>query len=167
MRILGIDCGTAITGWAILRKKKNLSYQRIKLEDYGVVRTSKEMRIEQRLKKIYKEINDIIKKYKPSEVAAETLYYFKNRKTVISVGEARGVVLLSAAEAGLEVFDYTPLQVKQGVTGYGKAEKKQVQKMVKSILKLKDIPKPDDAADAIAVGICHLTSVKRKFHDKL
>ena len=113
-----------------------------------------------RLLIIFNELEKIINKYSPDHMAIEELFYFKNNKTVISVGEARGVILLAGIKNNLSIYEYTPLQVKIGITGYGKADKKQVQLMVKTILKLKEIPKPDDAADAIAIAITHINSLK-------
>lgn len=159
MLALGIDCGLAITGWSIVRKKGNS----FSVLGYGVIRTKAGESLPKRIKKLYDEITDKLVEYKPETVAIESLFYFKNQKTVMSVGQARGVVVLSAAEKGLEVYDYTPLQVKQAVTGYGKAAKDQVQQMVKRMLGLKKLPKPDDAADALAVAVCHLNSVQSKY----
>ena len=156
MRVLGIDIGTAITGWAIIEKTSN----KYKVHGYGVIRTSSEIPMPLRLSNIYESLIHLIGEYKPSHLAIEDLFFFKNQKTVIKVGQARGVVIVAAVNKGLEVFDYTPLQVKQAVTGYGRADKQQIQKMVKMILGLKEIPKPDDAADALAVGLCHLNSMK-------
>lgn len=156
MKILGIDCGLAITGWAVLEKSS--SSKPHKVHGYGVVRTPANTNLGLRLKTISEELRKIIKEFKPEEMAVESLFYFKNQKTVMSVGQARGVAILAGADSGLQTFDYAPLQVKMAVTGYGRAEKKQVQEMVKTILNLDEIPKPDDAADALAVGICHLNS---------
>lgn len=155
MRILGIDPGTAIVGYSIIEyENKNT-----KLLDYGCIYTSKDLPMDERLLQIFNELEEIIKKYNPEHMAVEELFYFKNNKTVISVGEARGVILLAGKKNGLKLGEYTPLQVKIGITGYGKADKKQVQLMVKTILKMKEIPKPDDAADAIAIAITHLNSL--------
>ncbi|MBN1331597.1 crossover junction endodeoxyribonuclease RuvC [Candidatus Dojkabacteria bacterium] len=159
MRVLGIDPGTAITGWAILENDLGMK-NNIKCIDYGVITTPAGLEMPLRLKDLYHELIEIIDKYKPESAAIEELFFFKNQKTVIKVGQARGVVIVALANAGLQIFDYTPLQVKQAVTGYGRAEKKQIQEMVRLITNLKEIPKPDDAADAIAVGICHLNSVR-------
>ena len=155
MRILGIDPGTAIVGYSIMEYKN----KKIKLIDYGCVYTSKDLPMEDRLLQIFNELENIIKKYNPEHMAVEELFYFKNNKTVISVGEARGVILLAGKKNGLKIGEYTPLQVKIGITGYGKADKKQVQLMVKTILNMKEIPKPDDAADAIAIAITHINSL--------
>ncbi|MBD3280893.1 crossover junction endodeoxyribonuclease RuvC [Candidatus Dojkabacteria bacterium] len=158
MRVLGIDPGTAITGWAVVENGRNVKNS-VTCVDYGVIRTPAGLDMPLRLKDLYEDLVGLIEKYRPTHAAIEELYFFKNQKTVIKVGQARGVVIIAAANSGLKVFDYTPLQVKQAVTGYGRAEKKQIQEMVKLIANLKEIPKPDDAADAIAVGICHLNSV--------
>jgi crossover junction endodeoxyribonuclease RuvC len=158
MRILGIDPGTAIMGWGIVendKKQKN----KIRLVDFGVIRTSPGLDMPIRLKDLYDGLVGVVKKYEPNACSIEDLFFFKNQKTVIKVGQARGVAILSAVNFDIPVFDYTPLQVKQAVTGYGRAEKDQVQKMVKLILGLSEIPKPDDAADALAVAICHCNSI--------
>lgn len=154
MRVLGIDPGTATVGISILDyvdKKFNLIY-------YGCIYTSKDLDMPQRLYEIYESLKKIIETYKPEVLAIEELFYFKNNKTVISVSQARGVMLLCAKENNMEIFEYTPLQVKIGITGYGRAEKQQVQIMVQKLLNLSEIPKPDDAADAIAVAITHINS---------
>ncbi len=155
MRILGIDPGTAIVGFSILDFENN----KFKVIDFGCIYTDKDMPMEDRLCKIYSELSEIIKKYQPSEMAIEELFYFKNNKTVISVGQARGVIILCGRQNNLKINHYTPLQVKTGITGYGKAEKKQIQLMVQRILGLKEIPKPDDAADALAIAITHINSM--------
>lgn len=155
MRILGIDPGTAIVGFSIIEYEN----KKINLLDYGCIYTDKNLPMEERLLEIFNGIEDIIKKYSPEHMAIEELFYFKNNKTVISVGEARGVILLAGKKNGLSIQGYTPLQVKIGITGYGKADKKQVQLMVKTLLKMKEIPKPDDAADAIAIAITHINSL--------
>jgi len=155
MIILGIDPGTATTGYGILQRENG----KLKMIDNGCVLTGKDLEMPQRLDILGREIRKIIDKFSPEIMAIEELFYFKNKKTVISVGQARGVAVFVGENAGVEVHEYTPLQVKQAVTGYGRAEKKQVQLMVKSILKLKDIPKPDDAADALAVAICCASSI--------
>lgn len=155
MRVLGIDPGTAIVGFSILDFENN----KFKVIDFGCIYTDKNMLMEDRLCKIYSELSEIIKKYQPTEMAIEELFYFKNNKTVISVGQARGVIVLCGRQNNLKINNYTPLQVKTGITGYGKAEKKQIQLMVQRILNLKEIPKPDDAADALAIAITHINSV--------
>ncbi len=151
MIILGIDPGIAILGYGIVEYKGS-SFRVI---DYGAVETTPDMIMPDRLSKVYDDLNSIINKYCPDAVAIEELFFNKNAKTAIKVGQARGVAILAAAQKNIEVFEYTPLQVKQGVVGYGRAEKKQVQIMVKTLLNLNKIPKPDDVADALAVAICH------------
>lgn len=158
MRILGIDPGTGITGWGVVEKKSNINNGKLSVVGYGVIRTSAGLDAPIRLKDIYSGISNLIEKYKPDEFAIEDLFFFKNQKTIIKVSQARGVAIVAATNQDIPVFDYTPLQVKQAVTGYGRAEKQQVQKMIKIILNLKEIPKPDDAADALAVAICHMNS---------
>ncbi len=149
MIILGIDPGFARTGYGIIEEKnKNL-----RVLAYGCLSTPSGLIFEKRLKKIREGLNDLIKKYKPTVCAVEKIFFCKNTKTAIDVGQARGVVILTAAEKNLEIREFTPLQVKQSLTGYGKAEKQQIQKMVKIILNLREIPKPDDAADALALAI--------------
>ena len=155
MIILGVDPGLATLGYACVEKNGN-NFKKI---DYGTITTPADMKNIDRLEKIYNELNDIIKKYSPQQMAVEELFFNKNVKTAIKVGQARGVILLTGAQAGLEVGEYTPLQVKQAVVGYGRASKMQVQQMVKALLSLDKIPKPDDAADALAVSICHGHSV--------
>ena len=156
MRIIGIDPGTAICGYSVLDYIGN----KFTLLDYGVVTTPANSDLEKRLYTIYQELKELIEKHQPQFLAVEDLFFNTNAKTALSVGHARGVILLLGAMMGLEVFSYTPLQVKQSVVGYGRAEKKQIQEMVKLILNMEKIPKPDDAADAIAVAICHGHSYK-------
>ncbi|WP_156683953.1 crossover junction endodeoxyribonuclease RuvC [Oceanivirga miroungae] len=162
MRVLGIDPGTAIVGYSILE----LENGKYNLIDYGCIYTDKDTKMEVRLEQIYDRLDTIIKLYKPSEMAIEDLYFFKNQKTVIKVSQARGVINLAAIKNGLDITDYTPLQVKMGVCSYGRATKSQVQEMVKLILSLDEIPKPDDAADAIAIAITHLNSMNIPKIDK-
>lgn len=160
MKVIGIDCGLAITGWAVLEKNSNMLNKCPRVINYGVIRTEAGMKNGERLSKLYDDLASLIKKYKPDAAAIEDLFYFKNQKTVIKVGQARGVTILAAQKLKLDIFDYTPLQVKQAVCGYGRATKDQVQRMVKAILRLEKIPKPDDAADALAIAICHANSVR-------
>lgn len=150
MTILGIDPGTAILGYGCIKADKNKN----KLLGYGCLKTPKNLDDAARLKIIYRELIKLIKKFRPDCLAAEEIFFFKNSKTVISVSQARGVAILAAANLGIPVCEFTPLQVKQAVTGYGRAEKQQVQKMVKLLLELSEIPRPDDAADALAIAIC-------------
>ncbi|MBQ3493871.1 MAG: crossover junction endodeoxyribonuclease RuvC [Clostridia bacterium] len=151
MRILGIDPGYALVGFGVLDYNNN----RYDVVDYGVISTPKEENLPNRLMTIAKCLEQIIDTYKPDVVAVEELFFFKNQKTVIPVAEARGVIILTCMQKNLSIFEYTPLQIKQALTGNGRAEKAQIQFMTKTILGLEKIPKPDDAADAIAVAICH------------
>ena len=153
MRVLGIDPGYAIVGWGVVEYISN----RFAPIGYGAVITEKDTPFEQRLVEIYESVFDICKRYQPEALSIEKLYYQHNQTTVIGVAEARGVILLAAAQAGLPIYEYTPMQVKQAVTGYGKAVKKQVQEMTRILLHLPAVPKPDDTADALAMAItfCH------------
>ncbi|OGI22587.1 MAG: crossover junction endodeoxyribonuclease RuvC [Candidatus Moranbacteria bacterium RIFOXYA1_FULL_44_8] len=158
MRIIGIDPGTATTGWAVVEEvKKNP-----RLIACGCINTSKFNSDAERLVEMGRDIGSLIKKYKPDEAAIEDLFFFKNLKTAITVAQARGVILYEIKKNGVSLSNYTPLQGKQALTGYGRAEKKQIQIMVKNILKLRSAPKPDDAADAVAIAICHLNSRMRE-----
>jgi len=161
MKVLGIDIGIATTGWSIIEKE--ISSNKSNLIAYGAITTFPDEIFEVRLKSLYEGVQSIIKEYSPTELAIESLFYFKNQKTVMSVSQARGVVLLACVQEKLDCFNYTPLQVKTAVTGYGKAEKKQIQKMVKLIYKLNEVPKPDDVADAIAIATCHLNSIGKNY----
>lgn len=154
MRIIGIDPGYAIVGFGVLEYNK----ARFSVVEYGAVTTPTDMDFNQRLCEIYSDLCYIFDKYKPDFLSIERLYFTSNQKTAIAVAQARGVTLLAAKQRGIEIFEYTPLQVKQSVTGYGKAVKKQVQEMTKRILDLDEIPKPDDTADALAMAICHAHS---------
>lgn len=151
MVILGIDPGFAIVGWGVLESYKG----QFRVMGYGSIQTKAGLPIEERLNQIFDGMNTIIDKYKPDAMAIEELFWNTNQKTGISVAEARGVIITSAYRKGLKIAEYTPLQVKQAVVGYGRAEKKQVIAMVTSILKLPKPPKPDDTADALAIAICH------------
>ncbi len=154
MIILGIDPGYAIVGYGVIKYEAN----RFTVLDYGAITTPAGMPFVERLEIIYDELNVIMAKFKPEAMAIEKLFYNTNQKTVIDVAQARGVTVLAAKKNGLSMFEYTPLQVKQSVVGYGRAEKKQVQEMTRVILKLEKIPKPDDTADALAMAICHAHS---------
>lgn len=158
MIVLGIDPGTAITGFGLVEYEKGQE----KLLDYGTIRTASDLPMHERLLLIHKEMNRILDQYEPQAVAIEELFHHKNAKTVITVAQSRGVLLMTAASRGLEIGEYTPLQVKQAVCGYGTAEKRQVQLMVQKILKMDHIVKPDDAADALAIAICHIHSRRMK-----
>ena len=154
MIILGIDPGLAIVGWGVIEYKNS----RFRTVAYGSVQTPAGMRTEERLKLIFEGINGLIEKYRPDAVAVEELFFNTNITTGIRVAEARGVILLCAECAGIKTYEYTPLQVKQAVVGYGRAEKKQVITMVTMLLGLPKPPKPDDTADALAIAICHAHS---------
>lgn len=151
MIILGIDPGTATTGFGLIQKKANNTFA---LLDFGVISTKATSSDADRLKTIVNDLVVLIKKYKPELVAIEKLFFNSNQKTAMTVSQARGAILLTLAQHNLKVLEFTPLQVKNRLCGYGKAEKKQVQFMVKQIFKLSKIPKPDDAADAIAIALC-------------
>lgn len=151
MIILGIDPGYAIVGWGVIEYTSN----RFTVVDYGAVTTEAGTPFNDRLKAVYDGIDSIMKRYSPEALSIEKLFYNTNAKTVIDVAQARGVINLAAVQNNIPIFEYTPLQVKQSVVGYGRAEKKQVQEMTRVILKLAKIPKPDDTADALAMAICH------------
>ena len=156
MKILGIDPGYAIIGYGIIdTEKPNM------VIDYGAITTPKEQSLPQRLDAIDGSLKFLFEKYKPDVVAIEELFYFKNQKTVIQVAQARGVIILACQKYCGNIYEYTPLQIKQALTGHGRAEKAQIQYMVKAILNLPCIPKPDDAADALAVAICHSQTTPR------
>ena len=151
MRILGIDPGYAIVGYGMI-EHQNCRFRPL---EYGAILTEAGEEFNDRLKNIYLDLQELLRQFEPEAVAVERLYFTTNQKTGIDVAQARGVILLAATLAGIPVYEYTPLQVKQAVAGYGKAEKMQVMAMTRRILKLKEIPKPDDAADALAIAICH------------
>lgn len=154
MRILGIDPGLAIVGWGVLEYNGNC----FRTLGYGSVQTPSTMSTEQRLVEIYRGIGELIDTYAPDCMSIEEIFFNTNQTTGIRVSEARGVILLAAAQKGINIFEYTPLQVKQAVVGYGRAEKKQVISMVTMLLGLEKPPKPDDTADALALAICHAHS---------
>ncbi|PYG88843.1 Holliday junction endonuclease RuvC [Ruminiclostridium sufflavum DSM 19573] len=156
MIIMGIDPGFAITGYGVVKYEGN----RFSVLEYGAVTTEASMKLSQRLLVLYNELEILIDKFKPDAIAIEELFFNKNIKTALNVGHGRGVSVLAAAKAGVEIYEYTPLQVKQSVVGYGRAEKTQIQQMVKAILNLSAIPKPDDVADALAIAICHGNSYR-------
>lgn len=163
MRVLGIDPGYAILGWGIIDVEGN----HFRAVDYGAVTTEAGTDMPSRLKVLYNELMEIIAEYNPDEVSIEELFFNTNNKTAIFVGQARGVAILACVNSGVEIYEYTPLQIKQGLSGYGRADKKQIQKLVKTMLNLKEIPKPDDTADALAAAICHgYTASSRKRMEK-
>lgn len=151
MVIFGIDPGYAIVGCGIVKYEKN----NFTLMGYGAVTTDKDMPFNKRLSKIYDDLTELLQKFKPDAVSIERLYFNTNQKTAIDVAQARGVIVLAVEQAGIPLYEYTPLQVKQSIVGYGRAEKFQVQEMTRMFLHLDKIPKPDDAADALALAICH------------
>ncbi|MQC27091.1 MAG: crossover junction endodeoxyribonuclease RuvC [Chloroflexi bacterium] len=159
MLAIGIDPGTAITGYGLVRADASGDLQAV---DWGVILTPVNTPIAQRLSQIYAGLNTVLKKHKPETAAVESLFFQKNVRTAMSVGQARGVVLLALQEAGLSITDYGPKEIKQAITGYGGADKRQMQSMVRTLLDLPEDPQPDDAADALAVAICHLHSVHRQ-----
>ena len=154
MLILGIDPGYAIVGYGLVEYQSN----RFRTVDYGAITTPAGMDFSQRLEMIYRQMQILLTKYHPQAVAVEKLYFQNNQKTAIDVAQARGVILLAARLAGIELFEYTPLQVKSSVVGYGQAVKKQVQEMTRMLLHLDAVPEPDDTADALAIAICHAHS---------
>jgi crossover junction endodeoxyribonuclease RuvC len=158
MIILGVDPGTATTGFSIIKNGKGKQ----ELLDFGVVFTDKKKRSEVRLREICEGLENLVKKWRVDEISLELVFFNTNAKTVLAVGESRGIVKLVAAKNNLPIFEYTPLQVKIALTGYGLAEKGQVGKMVQKAFGLKSVPKPDDAADAVAIGLCHCFSRKIK-----
>lgn len=151
MIILGIDPGYAIVGYGVIDYRNN----HFSVIDYGAILTDAKTPFNERLEIIYDELTSVIEKYNPEAMAIEKVFYNSNAKTVIDVSQARGVIMLAAQKKKLPAYEYTPLQVKQSVVGYGRAEKKQVQEMTKRILALEKVPKPDDTADALAMAICH------------
>jgi crossover junction endodeoxyribonuclease RuvC len=161
--ILGIDPGLATMGFGVIKYTDN----KLKMIDYGTVITKAGVPLPKRLNIIYDCMDELIKKFKPDAIAFEELFFNTNVKTALIVGHARGAAVVAAEKSGCELFEYTPLQVKQAVCGYGRADKSQIQSMVKILLCLKDIPKPDDAADALAVAICHAHSSKFKDNFKI
>lgn len=154
MRIIGIDPGYAIVGYGVIDYIGN----KFKIVEYGAITTESNQNMNERFKSIHDDLNTIIERTKPEFLAIEELFFNSNQKTAINVAQARGVLLLSALNHDISIHEYTPLQVKQAVVGYGRAEKKQVQLLVKSILGLEKVPKPDDTADALAIAVCHAHS---------
>ncbi len=158
MRVLGIDPGSLKSGYGLVDSHQG----DLALVEYGVIRTRPNAPLAQRLLQISTRLQALIQQYKPQEIAVEDLFVAKNAKSSLKLGHARGAILLTATQAGLDVAEYTPLEVKQAVVGYGRADKSQVQQMVKVLLKLQEIPSPDDAADALAIAICHHHSAKMR-----
>lgn len=151
MRILGIDPGLAIVGYGVIDAEAS----RLKIVDYGTVETGPEMPLPRRLERIYAGVQALIAQFSPEAIAIEELFFYRNVTTAIAVGHARGVAMLACTQTDTDMFEYTPMQVKLAVTGHGHAQKAQVQQMVRMLLNLREIPRPDDAADALAIAICH------------
>ena len=156
MLVLGIDPGTAITGYGLVREDG----AGLTLVDYGVITTAAGQPLPERLQAIYGGLADVARRHEPEEAAVEELFFSRNARTALSVGHARGVTLLALADAGLPIHEYKPLEIKQAITGYGGAGKQQVQEMVRLLLNLDHVPQPDDAADAVAVAVCHIHSAR-------
>ncbi len=156
MSVLGVDPGTATTGYGIVEEQGD----RIVALNYGVVITPARWGLAQRLQEIYRQLRVLVDEWRPESAAVEELFFSKNARTALAVGHARGVVLLALADAGVPVYEYKPAQVKEAITGYGAAPKEQMQLMVQRLLGLAQIPSPDDAADALALAICHVHSVR-------
>lgn len=152
MKILGIDPGTAITGWGYVQNESSNKFKNIQ---YGTITTPAKSSLASRLQTIYEDLEQLIDQLQPEAVAIEKLFFNTNAKTAMSVGHARGIIMLVPTLKNIPVYEYTPLQIKQGITGYGRANKKQVQAMVTTLLKLNNIPKPDDAADGLACAVTH------------
>jgi crossover junction endodeoxyribonuclease RuvC len=160
MLAIGIDPGTAITGYGLIEENEDGS---LSVVDYGAILTSADTSMPERLLELYLRLRELLLLHHPQSGAVEKLFFQRNVRTALAVGQARGVALLALAESGVPVSEYTPLEVKQAVAGYGGADKNQVQQMVRALLGLSDIPRPDDAADALAVAICHLHSSRTQF----
>ena len=159
MLAIGIDPGTAITGYGLVREEQDGS---LSVVDYGVIQTSADEKMPERLVQLYHKLKVIIDLHSPQSGAVEKLFFARNVRTALTVGQARGIALLALAESGVTIAEYSPNEVKQAVAGFGGADKKQVQKMVQALLDLEQIPQPDDAADALAVAICHLHSARMR-----
>lgn len=159
MLVIGIDPGTATTGYGLVWECEDGS---LKVEDFGVIQTAAELPMPQRLLQLHQELQKILLLHQPAGGAVEKLFFQRNVRTALSVGQARGVALLALAEARISVAEYTPMEVKQAIAGYGGADKNQIQQMVKALLGLDGVPRPDDAADALAVAICHVHSARMR-----
>lgn len=159
MLVIGIDPGTAITGYGIIAELPDKTLQMV---ECGAIRTPAKMAAEERLKTLHARLADILQTHQPDCAAVEKLYFQRNVRTALQVGQARGVIVLALSQADVPVYEYNPMDVKLAVTGYGMAEKIQIQQMVKALLALPQVPKPDDVADALAVAICHAHSARLK-----
>lgn len=162
MIVLGIDPGLATTGYGIVKNEND----KMEVINYGCIQTTPQLLFNSRLRIISEEIKKLIFTYKPDIIVIEEIFFCRNVKTALQIGHVRGVIMLAATEDNIEINEYTPLQVKQAITGFGRADKKQMQEMVKILLNLKTIPKPDDAADALALALCHIYSSKLKKYVK-
>jgi crossover junction endodeoxyribonuclease RuvC len=160
MLAIGIDPGTAITGYGFVQENEDGS---LSVVDYGAILTAADMPMPERLLELYRQLREQLLLHHPQCGAVEKLFFQRNVRTALAVGQARGVALLALAESGIPIAEYTPLEVKQAVAGYGGADKNQIQQMVKALLGLADIPRPDDVADALAVAICHLHSAHSRY----
>ncbi len=156
MIIIGIDPGLATVGFGVIRKEKNGATA----ISYGCIRTSPEKQNPERLMEIYNEVNALFEKYSPSAVAVEKLFFTNNITSAMGVSEARGVIFLAAQQKNIPVIEYTPNQIKQAITGSGRADKKQIQEMIKRLLKLNELPQPDDAADGLSIALCHINIMR-------
>jgi crossover junction endodeoxyribonuclease RuvC len=154
--VLGIDPGTAITGYGLVHEQDD----GLILVQCGVVTTPSSQPLPERLQTIYRSLSDVIRRWQPEQAAVEELFFSRNVRTALSVGHARGVALLALVDAGLPIYEYKPLEIKQAVAGYGGADKQQIQEMVRMLLNLERVPQPDDAADAVAVAVCHIHSAR-------
>jgi crossover junction endodeoxyribonuclease RuvC len=159
MLVIGIDPGTAITGYGLVREEEDGS---LTVVDYGAILTPPDHLMSLRLLQLYRDLKDLLNLHQPDSGAVEKLFFARNVRTALSVGQARGIALLALAEAGIPQAEYAPLEIKQAVAGYGGADKNQVQQMVRALLNLGEVPQPDDAADALAIAICHVHSAKIK-----
>jgi crossover junction endodeoxyribonuclease RuvC len=157
MLVIGVDPGTATTGYGLVQENPDGGLSAV---DFGVILTSPDLSMPQRLLELHHQLREVLLLHRPHSAAVEKLFFQRNVRTALSVGQGRGVALLALAEAGLPVAEYTPLEVKQAVAGYGGADKLQVQHMVRALLDMEEIPSPDDAADALAIAICHIHSIK-------
>jgi crossover junction endodeoxyribonuclease RuvC len=156
MIVLGIDPGTAITGYGLVREEGGQAAA----VAYGAITTPSDLPLPDRLKLLHRDLAAVVEQYHPDQAAVEQLFFNKNVRTALAVGHARGVILLTLAQANMPIYEYTPLEVKQAVTGNGRADKKQVQQMITLLLSLSKVPKPDDVADALAIAVCHLHSAR-------
>jgi crossover junction endodeoxyribonuclease RuvC len=159
MRVMGVDPGSIKSGYGVVDA---IGGQQLQALEFGVIRTPSKASLPERLLAINQRLRELIEKFQPNVVAIEDVFFAQNAKSALKLGQSRGAILLTVAQAGLEIAEYTPLEVKQSVVGYGRADKVQVQHMVKTLLSLQEIPRPDDAADALAIAICHHHSAKMR-----